>query len=219
MNAMIRKMLVAAGVAALMVGGAAAPALAEDGVSDGPISHSAEASEGVIDVTVQYDVALEDDQLSILIVDAGTAAEPTGDDIAFVEQAVLDGSGEHAFSVDLPEGEYDIALATADDNRYVAPLLPREDPSDPDPSEPTEPDPSDPTQPTDPTDPEPTETDPTGSTDPSDPADPDASSDSDGTGADDDLPNTGFAGWTLIALAAAAVVAIAVGTMLRRRQA
>lgn len=216
MNAMIRKMLVAAGVAALMVGGAAAPALAEDGVSDGPISHSAEAAEGVIDVTVQYDAALEADQLSILIVDAGTADAPVGDDIAFVEQAVLDGSGEHAFSVDLPEGEYDIALATADDNRYVAPLLPREDPSDPDPSEPTDPDPSDPTQPTDPTDPDPTETDPTGS---SDPADPDASSDSDGTGADDDLPNTGFAGWTLLALAGLAVAAIAVGALLRRRQA
>ena len=174
MNAMIRKMLVAAGVAALMVGGAAAPALAEDGVSDGPISHSAEASEGVIDVTVQYDVALEDDQLSILIVDAGTAAEPTGDDIAFVEQAVLDGSGEHAFSVDLPEGEYDIALATADDNRYVAPLLPRDEPTDPTDPDPTDPDPH--PKPTDPTDPDPTETDPTGSTDPSDPSDPDASS-------------------------------------------
>ena len=211
MNAMIRKTLVAAGVAALMVGGAAAPALAEDGVSDGPISHSAEASEGVIDVTVQYDVALEDDQLSILIVDAGTAAEPTGDDIAFVEQAVLDGSGEHAFSVDLPEGEYDIALATADDNRYVAPLLPRDEPTDP-----TDPDPTDP----DPTESDPTESDPTDTTDPSDPSDPDApSDDSDGTDADDDLPNTGFAGWTLIALAAAAVVAIAVGTLLRRRQA
>ena len=212
MNAMIRKMLVAAGAAALMVGGAAAPALADEPA--GAISHSAEETGGVIDVTVQYDAALADDQLSILIVDAGTAAAPGGDDIAFVEQAVLDGSGAHAFSVDLPEGEYDIALATADDNRYVAPLLPRDEPTDPEPS-----DPSGPTDPTDPTDPDPTASDPTDTTDPSDPADPDASDDTDGTDAGDDLPNTGFAGWPLIALAAAAIVAVGVGMMLLRRRA
>ena len=100
------------------------------------LNHEAVAGESATaEINVTSSDALAGESLTVLITnDDADSADPTGDDVVFIEQYELDDTGATHFAVQLPTDvleDYDIALNTAaGTDRYVAPLAGETDPDD-----------------------------------------------------------------------------------------
>jgi len=178
--------------------------------TDAPaLSHQAELGDSTsASVTVTSSDALAGESLTVLIMhDDADAADPSTEDVVFIEQYELDDAGATDFQIQLPTEvleDYDIALNTAaGTDRYLAPLAGEGDPDDGSTQEPDDDATADPEEEpsTDPDDDATSAPDDDATTDPADGQDGTGNAgDGSGTGAedgtDDGSPAGGSAGQT-----------------------